>query len=243
MAYSKNPEVKNVLVGIGITFVGVLMVFLPIATSMDGMNGGYAIMFIAIALIIPAGIVTSILYGIRAFTLQNILSGKDIIAHWTYAPEEWKKYAEEEYIREKSDKMGLFYVLVFFCSLIGGGLFLIAEDKEAAGIVLIGLFGLIIFIRLFIYFTTKKTHDDNRKSPGETYLGRKGVYLNKSFHSWNFLSQLENARIEEKLKIIEIEYSALSRQGKDYAYVRVPIPSGKEEDARKALFELLKGRN
>jgi|WetSurMetagenome_2_1015567.scaffolds.fasta_scaffold41433_3 hypothetical protein len=243
MAHPKNPEMRNVIIGLGISLFGVIVFLLPIATDMDGMNGGYALMFMAIALIVPAGIITAILYGIRAFTLQKILSGKDLIAHWTYAPEEWKKYTEEEYIREKSDKMGIFYVLVFFCVLIGGGLYLLADDKEAAGIVLIGLLGLIIFIRLLIYFTTKKTHDDNRKYLGEVYISRKGVYLNKSFHSWNFLSQLENARIDEKLKIIEIEYSALSRQGKDYAYVRVPIPAGKEENARKVVAELLNGRN
>jgi hypothetical protein len=242
MAYPKNPEIRNVLIGLGISFLGVLMFFLPIAANMDGMNGGFALMFMAIALIIPAGIVTAILYGIRAYTLQKILSGKDLIAHWTYSPDEWKKYTEEEYAREKSDKMGLFYVLVFFSVLIGGGLFLVADDKEAAVIVLLGLFGLIVFIRLLIYFTTKKTRDDNRKYSGEAYISRCGVYLNKSFHSWNFLSQLESARIDEKQKIIEIEYSALSRQGKDYAYARIPIPSGKEDEARKVIAELLKGR-
>ena len=166
-----------------------------------------------------------------------------MIAHWTYAPDEWKKYTEEEYLREKSDKMGLFYVLVFFCVLIGGGIFLVADDKEAAGIVLAGLFGLIVFTRLLIYLTIKKTYDDNRKYLGEVYISRRGVYLNKSFHSWNFLSRLENARIDEKPKILKIEYSALSRQGKDYAYVRVPIPAGKEDEAKKVLAELLKGRN
>jgi hypothetical protein len=231
------------MIGLGIAFLGVLLFILPIATDMDGMNGGYALMFIAVALVIPAGIVTAVLYGIRAFTLQGIISGKDLIAHWTYNHDEWKKYAEEEYVREKSDKMALFYVLVFFCVLIGGGLFLIADDKEAAGVVLLGLSGLIVFIRLFIYFTTKKTLDDNRKYLGEAYISRKGVYLNKSFHSWNFLSRLEDARIDEKQRILEIEYSALSRQGKEYSYVRIPIPAGKEKEAKRVLDELLKGRN
>ena len=243
MVGQKNPEIRNVLIGLGISLFGIIAFFLPIATSMDGMNGGYALMFTAIALIIPAGIVTFILYAVRALTLQKIISGKDLIAHWTYSPDEWKKYTEEEYVRETSAKMGLFYVLVFFSVLIGGGLLLVAEDKDAAGIVLIGLFGLIIFIRLLIHVTTKRTHDDNRKFLGEAYISRKGAYLNKSFHSWNFLSQLESARIDEKLKIIEIEYSAFSRQGKDYAYVRIPIPSGKEDEAKKVLAELLKGRN
>ena len=243
MADPKNPEIRNVLIGLGISLLGITVFFLPIAINMDGMDGGYALMFMAIALIIPAGIITAVLYGIRAVTFHKIISGKDLIAHWTYAPAEWKKYAEEEYLREKFAKMGLFYVLVFFSILIGGGLFLIAQDKEAAGLVLAGLFGLVIFIRLLIAFTTRNTYDANKKYLGEAYISRKGVYLNKSFHSWNFLSKLENARIDEKLKIIEIEYSALSRQGKDYAYVRIPIPSGKEDEARKVLNELLNRRN
>ncbi|MFZ2455723.1 MAG: hypothetical protein WAX07_04540 [Candidatus Altiarchaeia archaeon] len=243
MAAPKNPETRNVLIGIGITLFGISLFFLPIATGMDGMNGGFALMFLAIALVIPAGIITTILYGIRALTLQRILSGKDLIVHWTYTPGEWKKYAGEEHVRETSAKMALFYVLVFFSVLIGGGLFFVADDKEAAVIVLFGLFGLIIFIRLLIYFSIKKTRDDNIKYLGEAYIGRKGVCLNKSFHSWNFLSQLESARIDVNQKILEIEYSSLSRQGKDYSSVRIPIPSGKEDDAKKVLSGLLKDRS
>jgi hypothetical protein len=240
MQHIKNPEIKNVIIGLGITFIGILLFAVPLITNMDGMNGGYALMFISIALVIPSGIITAVLYGIRALTLQNILSGKSLITHWTYASEEWKEYTEDEYVREKSAKMGLFYVLIFFCILIGGGLFVLAEDKEAAGIVLAMLAGLVIFIRILIAFTTKNTYDSNKKYLGEAYISRNGVYLNKSFHSWNFLSQLEGARIDETEKILEIEYSTLSRQDKYYASVRIPIPSGKKEEARDVVKELMK---
>lgn len=239
MARLKNPELRNVLIGLGITFFGILIFLLPIVINMDGMNGGYALMFIAIALVIPAGIITSILYGIRAKTLDKIISGKDLLAHWTYSPDEWKKYTEEEYVRERSDKMALFYVLVFFCVTIGGGLFLVAEDKEAAGIVLAGLLALASFIRLLIAYTTRNNYSANKKHLGEVFIGRKGVYLNKSFHSWNFLSQLEGALIDQKNNILEIEYSSLSNQGKNYASVRIPIPRGKEEEAKTLVSALL----
>jgi hypothetical protein len=226
-----NPEVKKVAVGLLVSFIGLILLILPLVIEMDLMNGGFALMFISFALIIPAGLITAVIYGMRAYTLQNILNGKNQLAHWKYTPAEWKKYADEEYKRESSDKMMLFYVLVVISVLVCFGLIILADDKEAALMVSAFMFGLIVFIRLLIYFTTRNTYKQNRDSVGEVYIGRNGVLINKSFHSWNFLSRLEDVRITNDNKIIEFEYSSISKQGRDYSVARAPIPEGREQEA------------
>jgi hypothetical protein len=233
-----NQEVKNVAIGLLVSFIGIVLLILPLVIDMDLMNGGFALMFISFALIIPSGLITAVIYGIRAYTLQNLLNGKNTIVHWKYTPIEWKKYAEEEYKRESTDKMMLFYALVVIFVLVSFGLFIFAEDKEAALMVSAFMFGLIVFIRLLIYYTTKNTYTQNRESVGEVYIGRNGILINKSFHSWNFLSRLEDVRTANDNKIIEFEYSSISKQGRDYAVARAPIPEGRETEAKKVLEAL-----
>ena len=226
-----NPEIKKVAIGLLISFIGLILLILPLVIDMDLMNGGFALMFVSFALIIPAGLITAVVYGIRSYTLQNILNGKNQIVHWKYTPVEWKKYADEEYKRESTDKMMLFYILVVISILVCFGLFIFADDKEAALMVTAFMFGLIVFIKLLIYFTTKNTYKQNRNSIGEVYIGRNGILINKSFHSWNFLSRLEDVRLNNDEKIIEFEYSSVSKQGRNYVVARAPIPEGREKEA------------
>jgi len=238
MTGQKNPETRNVYAGIMTALLGFIVFLYPIASNMDGMNGGYAVMFIAIAFITPLGIITAAIYSIRAKTLRDIMSGKDLLVHWTYAPEDWKRYAEKEYSTEKSEKMALFHILTAWCILIGGGLYLVADDKDAVWFVFAVLFALVLFIRLLIAYTTRRSYKTNKKYIGEVYIGTKGVYINKSFHSWNFLSKLEDADIDTKNRLLELTYSALSNLGKNYETVRIPIPCGKENEAEAVVKTL-----
>jgi hypothetical protein len=117
-------------------------------------------------------------------------------------------------------------------------------DKDAALVSISVIVVLILFIRILIFFQGRHLYATNKKKLGEAYVGKRGVLLNESFHSWNFLSWLEDVSIDRKRKLLVITYSALARYGKDYFTVNIPIPDGKEKEAEEIIKKLLpKSRN
>ncbi len=224
-----NQEKRFIYVGLAISAISLFLVFLPSLIGMDMMDGGFALIFVSIALIMPAGITTAVLYMIRARTLQKILDKKDLLAHWRYTREEWETYTEEERKREHHDKISLWYLVIGITAIVFIGFILIMPDKEAALISFVPIIATIILIRVLIFLTGRNTYCDNKKALGESYIGRAGVLVNKSFHSWNVLSGIESARVRGDF--LEIRYWSWARQGRNLFTVRVPIPKGKEKEA------------
>lgn len=181
------------------------------------------------------------LYRKRANALKSIVNGTELIAYWKYDKSQWLKYTEEEYKRDKEDKNILFIILIVISTIVIGAMFFLKEDKFAVFISAVVLFGLIIFIKILVLITTKARYIHNKNNIGDVYIGKRGVYLNKRYHAWNvFFSWLENVDYNKKMNCLEITYSILARQGKDYNTVRVPIPKGKEKEVNKIIKELNK---
>ncbi|MFH0876257.1 MAG: hypothetical protein V1859_10050 [archaeon] len=235
----KNTEVKYVYVGLIIAIIGISLIFLPFILDMNMMNGGYAMIFISGALVVPAGIITAAIYSTRASALNKILSKDDFIAHWTYTHEEWDKYTEKEKKDEYEAKIGLWKLLIAISAVVGIGFFIWAKDKEAALISISVIVGVIIFIRILIFFQGRHLYALNKNNLGFAYIGKKGILLNQCFHSWNFLSWFENAEVDNKKKLLIITYSALAKHGKDYFTLRVPIPKGCEKEAVEVAKKLM----
>lgn len=241
LTFFENNQNKIMMLGLFITLTGIILLILPPIIGLDGFNGGFALQFISVALIIPIGITTAIMYRKRANALTKILNGQELITYWKYGKEEWLKYAEDEYARDKSDKNIIFIILIIISAVVMSVFFVAAKDKHAALIVAMVLIGIIIFIKILVLITTKARYIHNKNNIGDVYIGKIGVYLNKRLHTWGvFLSWFEGAVYNKKTKCIEITYSIFARQGKDYNTVRVPVPKGKEKEAEKVLKDLIK---
>ena len=78
-----NTERRGVVAGAIIGLIGLLMMLLPGLVGMDGMDGGYALAVFGLVVLI-LGIVTYVLYRPRARVLSLMLSGEDLLVHWTY---------------------------------------------------------------------------------------------------------------------------------------------------------------
>ena len=91
-----NPPRITSNVWWGITEVSLFIIFLPQIIGLTGFDGGFAVTFLGFFLVI-VGVIVAVIYMKRASTLDKIFGGKDLLAHWTYPPEEWAEYAGKEF--------------------------------------------------------------------------------------------------------------------------------------------------
>ncbi|MEW5763939.1 MAG: hypothetical protein ACOYXN_00710 [Acidobacteriota bacterium] len=230
-----NPQRRAAWIWLSISFVGLALLFLPPIAGIDGMNGGFALQFISIALIIPAGIVGAYLYFRRARVLDRIRNGTGLLARWSYDPVEWARYTEAEVVRDRSWKIGLFWIISGW-SLFFGVLFLIFDRKAGFAVFLVML-GLIALVGATAALSIWLPYRRNRRGSGEALIHPEGVFLNGALHAWG----VGGATLDEVLLhreeglILSFSYSFPAKGGRDSRTVNVPVPLGKEEEADRVV--------
>jgi hypothetical protein len=230
-----NPPLQTTIVWAIITALSIFGIFAPEIFGIKGFDGGFAISFVCIFLAI-IGVIVLVIYSGRARLLNRILSGENILAHWTYSPEEWTKYTEKEYKEEKQSKKGLAIVISGIALLMGIVFFL--ADNENGIWVLVVMLALIAVIAFTAWFTSWYNHRQNQKYLGETYITEDAVYINRQLHTWRGLgARLDSVYLTEgkSQQLLRFVYSAPTRTGMQEYAVRIPVPKGQEEAAEKIL--------
>jgi hypothetical protein len=236
MNTENNPPLRTAIIWAVITVIAIFGIFAPSLLGIDGFNGGFAISAVAILLFI-IGIIVIIIYTGRARVLQKILNGENILAHWTYTPEEWQKYTEKQYKEEKQLKKGLFYIISGIAFVIGVVFFL--ADHENGIWVLVAMLALIAIIAFTAWFTSFYNYRQNKKFLGQTYITPKAIYLNRQLHTWSGPGdKLESVRLDRKdtfLSLLRFTYSVITRTGRQEQIVNIPVPKGKESEAEELV--------
>ncbi len=236
-----NPPRRTAIAWCIITALSVLGIFNTALFGIDGFEGGFALSFVSIFMFIM-GIIIMIIYFRRASVLDGMLNGDNLLAHWTYSEHEWRAYAEREHREQVEINRSMFF-LITIISIIVGVLFVVAvPDSLLSTSITVG--GIIIIIGFTAFFVTWYRRAQNRKFLGEVYLNRDGVYLNRELHTWKSLgARLEGVALDDRhlgQAILIFEYSAPGKNGR-YSYsARVPVPLGKEADARRLTAEFKK---
>ncbi len=125
-----NPQKRNAAIMLCIALFWVAMIFAPALIGLDGFDGGFAVSFVSLFLAITFGVATGFCYN-QAIRLDELLTGKSLLAHWTYTPQQWKTYSRKEYATEMRQKGGLFIVVTAF-ALFFGILFWFLIMKQAS---------------------------------------------------------------------------------------------------------------
>lgn len=230
----RNPENTGVVVGLVTAAVGVTMIVVPGLAGMDMMGGGYALNFIGIFVVI-VGAVVIVFYRARAATLQKILAGENLLAHWHYEPGEWQRYAGAEFEREKTEKRALFWLVTAITVVIGGACLIF--DPEAGKWVALVLIGMLAILAVLAFGAPHLEYRRNQRSAGEALISPDGVYLNGRLHLWNRLgSRLVGVSlVEGDPAAIEFTIAYPSRTGTQEDVVWVPIPRGQEAVAQQVI--------
>jgi hypothetical protein len=221
---------------LAITLLAAFGVFAPYIFDMDGFNGGYALAFLSLVLAIT-GLFVTIMYRGRARMLDAIVSGQNLLAHWTYSTEEWQSYTEKADKMERADKWALFRLVAIISIVVGIGFWLF--HRESGFFAVFFIVGLLALLAVVVLITTSYDHWQNRRYHGEVYLAREGALVNRQVHLWQgWGATLEGVGYREKDSILEITYSTPGRSNRNDYTLRVAVPAGQEQTARMVRAEL-----
>ena len=209
--------------------VFIFLVFLPTIIGLDGFDGGFAISFVSVFLVIMSLIVI-LIYRSRAKQLDSILAGEGRIAVWKYSREEWERFTAIDFEEEKKAKNFLFKLVSVICVIVGIILWIVIQDV------------LIMFISLCIipvvaipaFLAPRMRYKKLKNSEGKALISEKGVIVGKMFHLWVKLgARLDQVVLvtDEHPPILEFHYSMPTRTGRQEEVARVPVPYGQMEEA------------
>jgi hypothetical protein len=215
------------------------MIFFPSIAGIDGFDGGYAISLFSLLLAITAGIAAAFsLHSARQ--LDQTLHGEGLLAHWTYTPNEWRTYSQNEYATENAQKKFLFLVVSAFA--LAFGVLFWALDPDAGFFVFVAMLGLIGLIGFVWRFTVWLNYRHNSAGTGEAYITRDAVYLNGRLYSLRApLTRFEGATLENNrgVRVLAFQYSVFTgRAGTQTYTTRVPVPEGREAEAEEVLRQV-----
>lgn len=219
-----------------IILAGIIMMIAPFAFGMDGFNGGFAIATGGVFVII-VGVVSVVVYARLSGKLDNILKKENILAHWTYAPEQWKEYTEKEHKTDWSEKKGLFFLIAAISVIVGIIVGFMFQDARFA---IFFVLGLICFMGIVAWLTATINYMRNKRHPGEIYIARDGAYFTGQLHYWGGMgSHLDGASyVGSEEPLISIKYSAIALTGPNRYDVRIPVPPGEEDSARRIVSQI-----
>jgi hypothetical protein len=232
---NKNCKISNIAWGVAILFL--VGIFMPSIFGVDGMDGGFALS-VGFGFLMMVSIVTAAVYGALAKEQDRILSGRAILAHWSYTQKEWNAFQKDEHVRVGEDKKYLFYIIAGW-AIFFGILFPIL-DPEAGWYVTYTMLGLIVLIwvvmKISIYRGRKAL-----ETPSDVYISRFGVYFAGVMFSWRMTAtKLTNVKYVKDKDCDFIGFEYLS--GRSSGIIRVPVPAGKINEAKKIVEALEKER-
>ena len=156
-----------------------------------------------------------------------------VLAHWTYEPDEWTAYARREIAYRRSEAVWLAVGIAGVGTVLMG--FLEGEWGVALGVsaAIGGAIGVLKWLMAL------SAHHANLAVPrGEVILSLDAILMNGHFqvlqdHTFHFggVRLLEN----ERPHILEFTVKWKTRNGWTNEQYRVPVPAGKEEEARGLL--------
>jgi hypothetical protein len=229
MNIKNNPPRRTSLIWAGILIMGILVIFFPTIIGLDGFDGGYAIssggLFISIM-----GLVGTIIYLRLAKILDRITRPENVLAHWIYTPEEWKRYTEQEHREESVGKWQLFLLVAVIAVIVG--IILYAVIREDILIIALIILGIIAITAMAAYFSTLANYLHNKKHLGETFIALDGVFLNHQTHIWkglgNRLEEIAYDDDNDNTPRIIVVYSGPGNHSRNSYTIRIPVPSGQE---------------
>lgn len=228
-----NPEKTAAIVCVVVAVVAAGLVFLPSLAQIDDMRGGYALSFVAFFMAVSGAVVAVFFVG-RARALARLLAGTELLAHWTYPPDEWQRYVETER-RERAAAMRGLLVVIAGWSLLFGALFW-ALDADQGWIVFLVMLGVTLGAAGLAFGLPGLWFRRQRRGPREALISSWGVYFGGELSYWNHWgTRLRGVEILKGRRgapdVLCFNLSVPSRMGQQNHQVRIPIPQGHETEA------------
>jgi uncharacterized membrane protein YbaN (DUF454 family) len=219
--------------------VGVIIIFIPAIIGLEGFDGGFAVS-VGGGFIAMMGLVAAIIYSRLAKSLGRITRKENVLAHWTYTPEEWKQYTEREHREDALSKRSLFILVAVIAVIVG--IIFYAIVRENPLLIAMIILGIIAVVGLAAYFSTLAAYLHNKKHLGECFIAPDGIYLNRQIHLWKGLgNKLEEITFDDDKQSsprIIITYSAPGTHSRNSYTVRIPVPPGQQAAAKNIVKQI-----
>jgi hypothetical protein len=218
--------------------------------------------------LLAAGLPSLVLYYWRAHEskkeIRDLLAANHLV-HWRYNPDEWRRFAETEWAQAKAKarimplaSLCFFLVIGFLVTLVFSLLFLLGVWDPpllhqvpigkaflifgGMDVVSMAIIGAVLGVELGAgnYLKERERYRKRLRSPGEAYLGPSGFYMQGLYIPLRWWSRLGPAGIEPgdpAVLRLNVEVP-LFRRYRPFRALRVPIPRGKEEEARELVGRL-----
>lgn len=219
--------------------IGIFTPFILEAAGFEFDDWAFAVMFLCGVSALTA-LIMAIIYIKRARLVASMLKEQDILVHWRYSEDEWSSYVQKEYEKDKREKRNTAVLIAVISFLV----FIILSVIHPDGwlIFLITILCIIALVGGVAVLSVWMRYRKNRKYHGEVYVSRSAVYINRELHVWGqFGAILEDVSYEDygqKVPLVRITYSSPNRFGRLYTNIRIPIPRGEEETAKRIVSSL-----
>lgn len=162
-------------------------------------------------------------------------SGELVLARWTYTADEWRAYTRAEWKRRvlEAAVVGVMLLLAGYCAGRGGG------DEGNAMMASAGI--VAVLIAGGVLGRAHLARKANESAPGEAVITRSAILLNGKYHVLrNETYRFEGVRydMEAKPPLLEFSVGWRTRQGQTGEKIRVPVPAGREAEAREVVARL-----
>jgi hypothetical protein len=191
-----------------------------------------------------AGLINALVMPRQVRKVDALLAGQNLLARWTYSPDEWSRFIQAEFARVRRIRTRLLVGLPLALS-VGGVIIGFMSAPHEPFILMVALAGGAgLLIGLVAWGANYYAVASRRDRGGSVYISPGGVLTGGRFYSWD----VEDGRSLVKVAYergdpdeILFRYSYLAgRGGRTTEDTRVPIPRNHQDDAARlaAYFNL-----
>ena len=230
-----NGEFRNALICLAVFLLFIGAAAAPFLLGWDLMNVGFGVAFISL-FVSCFFLIGLLFYVFRAWKLQKIFGGQDVLAHWTYERKFWEQFANEDQREEGRNKHGLWLLVAVSCVVVSIPFLIL--DWDSGLVVAAVLFGLIVITGLLSVAVPAYTRWQRMGRPGEVIIAKNGVWLAGALHLWEprFMFFFDGVELRPGSRpVLVFAYSAAARYGYQQEFVRVPVPPDKLAEAKRIV--------
>jgi hypothetical protein len=223
-------------------FVCMVLVVLPTLVGLDGMNGGYALSFVA-AFGVVSAVVVGVMLRSRDRRRDAVIAAPDRV-EWTVPPERWSRFLSDEQRTVAGEQRGTFW-LVAVILVVVGVLFLAIMRDEAALVVLGVLLGLVPLLKFVSVGSQRRRHRLLQESPPVVVVARDGVLVGDAFFDFGgHGSRFEGVarQLDDDGGAMLVQFSTTTRTGRERHEARLPLPPGNDGSALAERVRSVLGR-
>lgn len=237
----RNPETTGLIVGLALALVGGLLMLLPPLAGMDGFDGGFALQFLGLFILLT-GLVTTAIFAYRARRLEAMFREQEVLAHWVYDPRQKREQARRDLATTRSRNRALLLIVAAFmvaCTALFVVIGMLEGEEDSMPMFVAIMAGVLAVVAAFALAMPYLQYRRTLQSRGEAIIAGNGLYLNGVLHTWNaplaHMAGVDLVTDGGQARLL-FNLRSLSRTGvegyEDYC-VEVPVPPGKEAAARR----------